>query len=566
MTVQPPQRRLVLTLYRQFLRWSRKTDPLLPLTSLVEPIQLSPPLLDEDHGRSLAIRNGKDVTEAFRTIFRLNANSKQDTKEKISLAFAYVKILPELTVAFDELKDKRSKHLNREGISFRVGQVVQHKSERWRGIVIGWERSSDTEDRTSLTTKDYTNVLYRVLLDAGDRHIKQASGEVTAVQSVLQPMRHDRLYRIRSPNTDSMFQRFDDRTQLFIPNETLAYQYPMDLLVDNGGIDERKQEFDRAAATVVSSVQDLASQMNRIILDVSSSPADQGLSLLAGWQQRLCTLGEGPLDRSFERPDESLVGKHLRELLNIQLELQDVLQARRISTTTSFDYNVGDTVLHKVFGFRGVVVGRDPKPTVDVSNWDGLQHIANASDLPFYHVVPDQDDCVEAFAGERPLRYVCEDNLEPCPSHRRSTIDLRGQLDLSQWTYENGNYFPPEPLRFKYGIDLDDDGRTESSLTRVLTTLTEWQVDAREMSTPDTLPLFSLLRTTDNLNEALVIEEFVKETWKAHRQPTVRRMLDDGTAELLRGRAADALSKFESIVDEQDESYAEAWLELILTL
>jgi hemimethylated DNA binding protein len=34
---------------------------------------------------------------------------------------------------------------------------------------------------------------------------------------------------------------------------------------------------------------------------------------------------------------------------------------------------VGQVVRHRLFSYRGVVVGWDKRPTVDVANWEGLR-------------------------------------------------------------------------------------------------------------------------------------------------------------------------------------------------
>ena len=56
---------------------------------------------------------------------------------------------------------------------------------------------------------------------------------------------------------------------------------------------------------------------------------------------------------------------------------------------------------HRKYGFRGVVVGWDRRPTVDVSGWDGVQGLPSGPDQPFYRVLPDMRDCVELLGRKR---------------------------------------------------------------------------------------------------------------------------------------------------------------------
>ena len=102
------------------------------------------------------------------------------------------------------------------------------------------------------------------------------------------------------------------------------------------------------------------------------------------------------------------------------------------------------------------------EPAYEVTHWDGLQHIKNPEQYPFYHVIPDRNDVMVAFGGERPWRYVCEENLQVCPEDERSLdIDLE-----PEWTIDpkNGKYQSPDDLLLRHGGALDDDGVTQDCL------------------------------------------------------------------------------------------------------
>ena len=105
------------------------------------------------------------------------------------------------------------------------------------------------------------------------------------------------------------------------------------------------------------------------------------------------------------------------------------------------------------------------EPAYDVSRWDGLQHIDNPEEYPFYHVIPDRNDAIVAFGGERPWRYVCEENLEPCPKDNRG-LDVDLELE---WTNDvkNGKYVPPEELKLRHGEQLEDAEMTEKCLGEI---------------------------------------------------------------------------------------------------
>lgn len=150
-------------------------------------------------------------------------------KQRISTAFEALKSLNQLTGGLTSLEEQREKHLDRTGVEYNVGQVVQHKQERWRGVITGWQRveTATSDDKlTSLTRKSYdysssgdnesedigsnpsstdkeaigdSNIQYTVILDSGDAHllggrrnVHDESGEPVAMQSDLELVEDDR--------------------------------------------------------------------------------------------------------------------------------------------------------------------------------------------------------------------------------------------------------------------------------------------------------------------------------------------------------------------------------------
>ena len=53
------------------------------------------------------------------------------------------------------------------------------------------------------------------------------------------------------------------------------------------------------------------------------------------------------------------------------LNLESQREARQ--DRSEIRYSVGQVLRHKKFGFRAVIYGWDKRPTIDVSNWDGVQ-------------------------------------------------------------------------------------------------------------------------------------------------------------------------------------------------
>jgi len=70
--------------------------------------------------------------------------------------------------------------------------------------------------------------------------------------------------------------------------------------------------------------------------------------------------------------------------------------------------------------------------------------------------------------------------------------------------------------------------------------------------------LLTLLKAADRMDDAIVFQEAIKEIWKAHTSKALRSQLDQGIADVIRGKAATAVETFKSL-KEKDNQYAEAW-------
>lgn len=615
-TISESKSRITIALYRQLLGWSKSIDDDVPLSYYIPPVHLSPPQIDpknlnsikelafpentivDDNQITVPIHKASDVRAFFRGVFRINSGptNPDKLKQRISLAFDGLKSLNELSQAIDDLKTKQKNHIDRDNVKFRVGQVVRHKEEEWRAVIVGWERIDLNETNkeeeatsTSLTKKSYPldpsdNIKYMVILDSGDAHLhyaKRREGYNLSIsdvfQSDLELVEDTSLLRIRSPHITEYFQRFEEKTNSFVPNEILAYEYPADNspLLTTFQLSEQSEQ---ASKDVISGVQDFSEYLRNIILGYTSAPESRDMKLLGLFLDRLTLLSKGDIIPVKERlaidstPSNKLASMHLQELLNLTINIGDLLwQKRRTSENEKeLKFGLGDVVKHKLYGFRGVVVAWDPEPTLDVSRWDGLQHIKNPHEFPFYHIIPDQNDCIEAFGGERPSRYVCEENLEICSSDEKYLdVDLEPEWEFNS---SKGVYHPPEDLKFKYGLPLDDDGMTERCLTEIKDSISQIFVASRDESESlsknedlDSISkrislhnLLLLLKSAHDMETATIFSESLKEIWKAHLDNELRWKLDTAVGYLLSGKVSKALQNFSEVVD-KDPSYAEAW-------
>lgn len=478
--------------------------------------------------------------------------------------------------------------------------------------------------KTSLTTKEYIatppsehqqsaasdtaseTIQYDVLLDAGDAHSMGASSSSPSKASGVDlELIHDvHLTRIRNAQIPDYFDRFDTVLQRFVPSPVLQFQYPVD--TTTSGVVATMNHHPRRAFLspemedlcheVVQGVQALAGQLERIILDETSClTKDRNLTLLATIQARLQALSRGQLSSSSSSSRQqqqekdgqfplTRAAEHLHAWLLLQLELLDVCwQRHQVLEYSSVDdddddddkqpplYRIGQVVTHTHYNYRGIVVGWDPKPTVDVSRWDGLQHLSaeKVQEMPFYHVVPDPYDCMRVFGGERGLRYVCQENLAVCPPDE---TDVEIEFEDEEWKREEVpgvgfRYRAPGQLLFKYAQEEGDAGKiTERCMNQILKMINTWQYQAcTDTVPPDSVAssltmsnFMKLLQNADSLEDATPIQETIKEIRKAHRRLDLRWQLERGMTELMAGKGQRALEIFQDIVQD-DPEYVEGW-------
>ena len=175
-------KRITLVLYRQLIRWCDDMNEDIPLTQLVPPVHIQPPQINSDsirllsrddpkssissrffpptalikeNGITVSVPSSTDAKQLVRGVFRMNAptTNEEEKKEQLSLAFDWIKSMNGLTEKMAEMKLTRTNNENRDGVNFRIGQVVKHNTVGWRGVIYGWNRITDSEINNPLHRK-----------------------------------------------------------------------------------------------------------------------------------------------------------------------------------------------------------------------------------------------------------------------------------------------------------------------------------------------------------------------------------------------------------------------------
>ena len=442
------------TLYRQLTRWCKSvggTD--IPMSHLIPPVSLTAPRIDGEALKRLASlptdergeyivatstdgdddeddlirihqllpkdaivddnllicpvrRAVPDLSGLIRAVYRINSPnfaapagdgaaaspaSSSDLKERVNLGFEATRSLNELTEVINHMNQQRNDHKDRSGVDFRVGQVVQHKGDRWRGIVVGWRRGPSAPmpgpgGGSSLTTKDYgtpaekdasaTMVRYDVIIDTGDAHLLGGKRNVDAEtgfplvnQLDLEAVDDPLLVRVRSHWTNSKMDRFDSQRKQFIPNDFVRYEYPADCDTTTNSNEgspssAMMEEMDEIASAAIGAVRDFAGHLHKNILEIAPSPETRRNTVISSVRERLLAISSGtltdPNDVASLMTDNmsvtSLAAMHLQQILEIGLEVSEMSWQRHIALKDKerIRFQLGTIVRHKKYGFRGV--------------------------------------------------------------------------------------------------------------------------------------------------------------------------------------------------------------------
>ena len=440
-------------------------------------------------------------------------NNDDDQTGQISLAFEAIKSCNQLSAnELDSRRKKRESSIevrNREeGVPlFHVGQVIKHKKAKWRGVIVGWafdeaknNRGQLSKDRmTSLTNKQYeisaaksvaattknnedaippmkATVKYTILVDMNDSSLLHVSKSISLEsQEDLVAVDEPCLRRIHSNLIQQYFSMFDPNEEgYFTPNKVLKYVYPLDRFSNVGEEGMEKisvsssqnakaelslsPELQDACEAITNGIQDIGHRLLPPVLELNEqqqSNDDNGAVSLTS--TLISSLQSMSLENERISSPLDLAISSIKRLNQFSAKLIALQWSHNIhkQNNNTIDFKLGQTVKHKLFNFRGVVTAWDPKPYMDVSQWDGLQGVDNPNGKPFYHIRPDANDCIREFGSPRSWRYVCQDNLETYDL-KHGTIELEMELDEEEWGWdkENGWFAPSEELKVRCCGDI----------------------------------------------------------------------------------------------------------------
>ena len=245
----------------------------------------------------------------------------------------------------------------------------------------------------------------------------------------------------------------------------MAYVYPMDRYSDCsfsnvGSVTDKIESTQdptklRCSLSIINGVVYIS---RRLALSLSESMTqhqedEEAFSILSSLSAALMEIEVFEVELSPQKNNSEHAILLLSKLYHFKVKIDSMIwtRAQNQQHKSNIHFSLGQIVKHKLYGFRGFVVAWDPKPRMDVSNWDGLVDVENPNEKPFYHIYPDVNDCVSAFGSPRSFRYVCQDNLE-LSYNNNDPLDFEVDLDQDEWKWDgvDGKYIPSTNLKVSH--------------------------------------------------------------------------------------------------------------------
>lgn len=226
--------RVSRTLFRSFLRWTRRPEV------VGTNFTLYPRDLGVAHllPANAVLKGVEGVQGAVYHCFRHNHSQDLD------LAFSLMKQLNEFHLKLKEEFEQRRVNRNpmfTQYATYKVGQVVQFKANKVRGVVAGWEVDAALGKQKLQLLLDVTDLDEQAMRLREGLMIKSVD-----VELVTNPL----LHRINNPDISTFFYYFDEGNGRYVPRDQLYQLYPNDF----EGLDFAKPLQSEADKKVMQSV------------------------------------------------------------------------------------------------------------------------------------------------------------------------------------------------------------------------------------------------------------------------------------------------------------------------
>ena len=262
------------------------------------------------------------------------------------------------------------------------------------------------------------------------------------------------------------------------------------------------------------------------------------------------------LFRSVKDVDVDLAFRAQRTMNSIAELLSNDLHRRtehaRAIAQGHMKFNVGDVIRHKQFDYRGIVVGYDLQPVIDVSNWDGVRNSTKGTEQPFLHVLSDVHDLSARYGSQNtthPFRYVAHDNASKIEGQDCFIDTGHATFDEMFGSYdpEIGRFSTNENIQYKYPlVGKENDKLKVFDVRRVHDYDGENEIVVESARTIDTVTRTILRESLTSLNDLL---QSMSENLTNHEKNLLEKIRTQlQSAQSLDGETSSSLTQcFESV-------------------
>eukprot|EP00040_Diaphanoeca_grandis_P019939 m.105653 g.105653 ORF g.105653 m.105653 type:complete len:229 (-) comp27667_c0_seq1:147-833(-) len=133
-------------------------------------------------------------------------------------------------VRFNYFGNGRVPRTNRQGVKFRLGQIVRHKHKKYKAIIIGWDRHANAPQSWLSKHVDadlQLEPMYSLLVDNKAQNLPGQKVYITQnaleIEEDVQECRN-----FRHAKLPQMFTSYYQRMQIWLPIKKLKRSYPKD--------------------------------------------------------------------------------------------------------------------------------------------------------------------------------------------------------------------------------------------------------------------------------------------------------------------------------------------------
>lgn len=216
-------RTVLLTCYRALLRWADRCQD--------APIRIKPEHLQAVCPAAADMPVVASDASSFRNVvqweFRRRESARDSDVDPVARALSALRTLnKKYYPVLQELEEERQNHMDRTGIKFKVGEVVQHSRRGYRAVITGWDRVCENINLLEDTEVNFVQPFYKVITD--ESSLAKSTGQKGwfkyLPQDQVQVLKTPK--RISNAKVQEYFDQYSPELSRYIPKQHIQWKYP----------------------------------------------------------------------------------------------------------------------------------------------------------------------------------------------------------------------------------------------------------------------------------------------------------------------------------------------------